>query len=108
MFSIYVIIFLIFLITFVDKFEGFYTLLGLAGAGVTFALREIIVSIAGWFAIVFGNYYLGFGNWQNRAIVIFKISTKGHFCTLDQTKRINSVLHCRRMEHYPGLREKLG
>lgn len=57
MFSIYVIIFLIFLITFVDKFEGFYTVLGLAGAGATFALREIIVSIAGWFAIVFGNYY---------------------------------------------------
>ena len=54
---IYVIIFLIFVFTFSDRFEGFYTTIGLAGAGITFALREVIVSIAGWFAILFGDFF---------------------------------------------------
>lgn len=51
------IIFLIFIFTFSDRFEGFYTTLGLAGAGITFALREVIVSIAGWIAILFGDFF---------------------------------------------------
>jgi small-conductance mechanosensitive channel len=55
--TIYVIIFLIFVFTFSDRFEGFYTTLGLAGAGITFALREVIVSFAGWFAILFGDFF---------------------------------------------------
>lgn len=55
--TIYVIIFLIFIFTFSDKFEGFYTTIGLAGAGITFALREVIVSFAGWFAILFGDFF---------------------------------------------------
>lgn len=55
--TIYVIIFLIFIFTFSDRFQGFYTTLGLAGAGITFALREVIVSIAGWFAIIFGDFF---------------------------------------------------
>ena len=55
--TIYLIIFLIFVFTFSDKFEGFYTTLGLAGAGIAFALREVIVSIAGWFAILFGDFF---------------------------------------------------
>ncbi len=42
---------------FSDRVEGFYTTLGLAGAGITFALREVIVSIAGWFAIIFGDFF---------------------------------------------------
>lgn len=55
--TIYVVIFLIFVFTFSDRFEGFYTALGLAGAGITFALREVIVSFAGWFAILFGDFF---------------------------------------------------
>ncbi|WP_409229251.1 mechanosensitive ion channel family protein [Gudongella sp. SC589] len=55
--TIYVLIFLIFVFTFSDRFEGFYTTLGLAGAGITFALREVIVSFAGWFAILFGDFF---------------------------------------------------
>jgi small-conductance mechanosensitive channel len=38
--------------------SGFSTAIGLAGAGVTYALREVIVSIAGWFAILFGDFFV--------------------------------------------------
>jgi small-conductance mechanosensitive channel len=31
--------------------------LGVAGAGITFALQEVIVSIAGFLAVLFGNFY---------------------------------------------------
>lgn len=55
--TIYVIVFLVFVFIFSDRFEGFYTTIGLAGAGITFALREVIVSIAGWFAILFGDFF---------------------------------------------------
>lgn len=55
--TIYLVIFLIFVFTFSDKFQGLYTTLGLAGAGITFALREVIVSFAGWFAILFGDFF---------------------------------------------------
>jgi len=55
--TIYLLIFLVFIFTFSDKFQGFYTTLGLAGAGITFALREVIVSFAGWFAILFGDFF---------------------------------------------------
>lgn len=55
--TIYVIIFLMFAFTFSDRFQGFYTTIGLAGAGITFALREVIVSFAGWFAILFGDFF---------------------------------------------------
>lgn len=55
--TIYVIIFLIFLFTFGDGLGGFSNTIGLAGAGITFALREVIVSIAGWVAILFGDFF---------------------------------------------------
>ena len=55
--TVYVIIFLMFVFTFSDRFEGLYTTIGLAGAGITFALREVIVSFAGWFAILFGDFF---------------------------------------------------
>ena len=55
--TIYLLIFLVFVFTFSDKFQGMYTTLGLAGAGITFALREVIVSFAGWFAILFGDFF---------------------------------------------------
>ncbi len=31
--------------------------LGVAGAGIAFALQEVIASVAGWIAITFGSYY---------------------------------------------------
>lgn len=55
--TIYLIIFLIIVFTFSDRVSGVYTTLGLAGAGITFALREVIVSFAGWFAILFGDFF---------------------------------------------------
>ncbi len=36
---------------------GLSTAIGLAGAGITYALREVIMSIAGWFAILFGDFF---------------------------------------------------
>ncbi len=42
---------------FSDKLGGLTIAFGVAGAGVAFALQEVIASIAGWFAIVFSNFY---------------------------------------------------
>lgn len=39
------------------KFSNLTLALGLAGAGIAFALQEIIVSFAGFLAILFGNFY---------------------------------------------------
>lgn len=50
-------IFFIFLFVFNDKLTGLSTTLGLASAGITYALREVIVSFAGWFAIMFGDFF---------------------------------------------------
>lgn len=40
-----------------DKLGGFTVALGVAGAGIAFALQEVITSVAGWLAIVFGSFY---------------------------------------------------
>lgn len=40
-----------------DKLGGLTVALGVAGAGIAFALQEVIVSVAGWMAIVFGSFY---------------------------------------------------
>lgn len=49
----------IFLITVVysDKLVGLTVAFGVAGAGIAFALQEVIASFAGWLAIMFGNFY---------------------------------------------------
>lgn len=47
---------ILFLYIFGSNLTGFTTAIGLAGAGVTYALREVIVSFAGWFAILFGDF----------------------------------------------------
>lgn len=39
------------------SFSGLGVALGVAGAGIAFALQEVIVSIAGWIAISFGGFY---------------------------------------------------
>ncbi|PTQ83980.1 small-conductance mechanosensitive channel [Trichococcus patagoniensis] len=51
------ILFIIFMYIFGRNLTGFTTAIGLAGAGIAYALREVIVSIAGWFAILFGDFF---------------------------------------------------
>ncbi|WP_027108194.1 mechanosensitive ion channel family protein [Lacticigenium naphthae] len=51
------VLFLLFLALFGNRLSGFSTAIGLAGAGITYALREVIVSFAGWFAILFGDFF---------------------------------------------------
>jgi small-conductance mechanosensitive channel len=45
------------LIVFNDRLSGLGTALGVAGAGIAFALQEVIVSIAGYIAIFTSNFY---------------------------------------------------
>lgn len=40
-----------------QKLGGFTVALGVAGAGIAFALQEVIASFAGWLAIFFGGFY---------------------------------------------------
>ncbi len=40
-----------------DKLGGLTVALGVAGAGIAFALQEVIASAAGWIAISLGNFY---------------------------------------------------
>lgn len=44
-------------IVFSDKLSGLTVFFGVAGAGVAFALQELIASIAGWVAMSFGRFY---------------------------------------------------
>ena len=44
-------------VVFSDKLGGLTVAIGVAGAGIAFSLQEIIVSFAGWLAIVFGGFY---------------------------------------------------
>lgn len=44
-------------VVFSDKLGGFTIALGVAGAGIAFALQEVIASFAGWLAIMFGGFY---------------------------------------------------
>lgn len=53
----YVIIILALLFTYSNDLGGFTVALGVAGAGIAFALQEVIVSVAGWLALMFGNFY---------------------------------------------------
>lgn len=40
-----------------DRLGGLTVALGVAGAGIAFALQEVISSFAGWLAILFGGFY---------------------------------------------------
>ena len=40
-----------------NKLGGLTVALGVAGAGIAFALQEVIASFAGWLAIMFGGFY---------------------------------------------------
>ncbi len=43
--------------TFSDRLGQLTVALGVAGAGIAFALQEVIASVAGWAAIAFGGFY---------------------------------------------------
>lgn len=53
----YVVVILILSIIFSDRLGGLTVALGVAGAGVAFALQEVIASFAGWFAVTFAGFY---------------------------------------------------
>ena len=53
----YVVAILLLSIVFSDKLSGLTVLLGVLGAGIAFALQEVIVSVAGWVALSFGRLY---------------------------------------------------
>jgi small-conductance mechanosensitive channel len=53
----YALTILLLTIVFSDKLGGLTVALGVAGAGIAFALQEVIVSFAGWIAIMFGGFY---------------------------------------------------
>lgn len=44
-------------IVYSDKLGGLTVAFGVAGAGIAFALQEVIASFAGWLAIMFGGFY---------------------------------------------------
>lgn len=53
----YIIILLALLVTYSKNLGGLTVALGVAGAGIAFALQEVIASVAGWMALMFGNFY---------------------------------------------------
>lgn len=44
-------------LVFSDQLSSLTVALGVAGAGIAFALQEVIASVAGWFAISFAGFY---------------------------------------------------
>ena len=53
----YFLTLVLFTVVFSDKLGGLTVAFGVAGAGIAFALQEVIVSFAGWVAIMFGGFY---------------------------------------------------
>lgn len=56
-FSAYVGAVLMFSVVFSDQLGSLTVAFGVAGAGIAFALQEVIASFAGWFAIHFAHFY---------------------------------------------------
>ena len=44
-------------VIFSDRLGSLTVAFGVAGAGIAFALQEVIGSVAGWVAVMFGNFY---------------------------------------------------
>lgn len=53
----YLLTIILITVVFSDKLGGLTVALGVAGAGIAFALQEVIASFAGWLAIMFGDFY---------------------------------------------------
>lgn len=56
-FAGYIVGIVLIALVFSDKLGGFTVAFGVAGAGIAFALQEVIASIAGWAALLFGKFY---------------------------------------------------
>ena len=56
-FTGYFLMILMITVVFSDKLGGLTVALGVAGAGIAFALQEVIASVAGWLAILFAGFY---------------------------------------------------
>ncbi|MCA0349025.1 MAG: mechanosensitive ion channel family protein [Bacteroidetes bacterium] len=53
----YIITIIFITIVYSNKLGGLTVAFGVAGAGIAFALQEVIASFAGWLAIMFGDFY---------------------------------------------------
>ncbi len=53
----YILTIILLTVVFSDKLGGLTVALGVTGAGIAFAMQEVIVSFAGWIAIMFGGFY---------------------------------------------------
>jgi small-conductance mechanosensitive channel len=53
----YALTIILLIVVYSDKLGGFTMAIGVAGAGIAFALQEVIGSFAGWLAIMFGGFY---------------------------------------------------
>ncbi|WP_456279075.1 mechanosensitive ion channel family protein [Bacillus sp. AK128] len=53
----YVIALIFIAVVFSDQLGGITVVLGVASAGIAFALQEVIISIAGWISILIGNIF---------------------------------------------------
>ncbi len=53
----FILIIILISIVYSDKLGGLTVAFGVAGAGIAFALQEVIASFAGWLAIMFGGFY---------------------------------------------------
>ncbi|MDQ6843646.1 MAG: mechanosensitive ion channel family protein [Bacteroidota bacterium] len=56
-FAGYILTIILIAVVYSNKLGGFTVALGVAGAGIAFALQEVIASFAGWLAIMFGGFY---------------------------------------------------
>jgi len=56
-FVTYLLSVLVIVTVFSDKLGGLTVAFGVAGAGIAFALQEVISSVAGWVAVSFGSFY---------------------------------------------------
>lgn len=56
-FAGYILIVLALIFIYFKQLGSFTVALGVAGAGIAFALQEVIASVAGWMALMFGNFY---------------------------------------------------
>lgn len=53
----YILSFIIILVIYSGSLKNVTVALGIAGAGIAFALQEVIASIAGWIAVMLGGFY---------------------------------------------------
>ncbi|MCF7810440.1 mechanosensitive ion channel family protein [bacterium] len=53
----YIVVVMIIISLFSEKLGSLQVALGIVGAGIAFALQEVVSSIAGWFAISFSNFF---------------------------------------------------